>query len=94
MADNVDESKVNLTESLKKLEEIADWFENQQEVDVEAGLTKVKDASTLIADSKARLSEIENEFNEIERQISPDTSEEPEKAAEDTRPVDLSEIPF
>ena len=30
----------NLAESLKKLEAISDWFDNQEEVDVEKGLEK------------------------------------------------------
>ena len=33
---------INVTEHLKKLSEIANWFENQEQVDVEAGLVKVK----------------------------------------------------
>ena len=33
--------ETNLTESLKKLEEIVEWFENQGEADVEKGIEKV-----------------------------------------------------
>jgi hypothetical protein len=65
-----EKDKTNLTDSLKELEKIAEWFEDQQEVDVEEGLTKVKEAAKLIKDSKARLAEIENEFQEIEKEIS------------------------
>jgi exonuclease VII small subunit len=68
--------KVNLTKSLKELEEIADWFDNQEAVDVEEGLTKVKQAAKLIKNSKARLKEIENEFQEIEKEISDGVIEE------------------
>lgn len=94
----------NLTESLKKLETIVGWFDEQQEVDVEQGLTKVREAATLIKESKARLAEIENEFEAIEKEIS--DGDEPvedvssrqtvQEVAEDIddRPVDLSEIPF
>ncbi|MCK5123428.1 MAG: exodeoxyribonuclease VII small subunit [Candidatus Pacebacteria bacterium] len=40
--------KTNLSESLKKLEKIARWFESQEEVDVEMGLEKVKEGAKLI----------------------------------------------
>lgn len=60
---------VNLNDSLKKLEEIVKWFESQKEVDVEVGLTKVKDGVKLIKESKERLAEIENEFEEIKKQV-------------------------
>jgi exonuclease VII small subunit len=54
---------------LNELSEITQWFENQEEIDVEEGLNKVKDAVSLIKASKARLSEIENEFKTIEKDI-------------------------
>ncbi len=60
---------VNLTQSLEALGEIVSWFENQNNVDVELGLEKVRAAATLITASKARLAEIENEFRELEKEI-------------------------
>ncbi len=95
----------NLTDSLSELETIVTWFEEQDEVDVEQGLTKVKAAATLIKDSKARLAEIENEFKAIEKEINDgedlgvDEEVEDEVASaasakDDDRPIDLSEIPF
>ncbi|MBD3208383.1 MAG: hypothetical protein GF370_02940 [Candidatus Nealsonbacteria bacterium] len=58
----------NLNSKLKKLSEIAHWFEEQEEVDVEEGLEKVKEATSLIKQSKKRLKEIENEFEEIKKE--------------------------
>lgn len=89
----------NLTDSLNKLEEIVTWFDQQQDVDVEQGLTKVKEAATLIKDSKARLAEIENEFEAIEKEMSdgenmPAVDEPPQFEDTDDKPVDLAEIPF
>lgn len=57
----------NLNNNLKKLEEISDWFDNREEVDVEEGLEKVREAVVLIKESKERLKQIENEFEEIKR---------------------------
>jgi exodeoxyribonuclease VII small subunit len=61
--------EIDLTESLKKLEEIVDWFENQEEVDVEKGLEKVREGVKLIRSSKERLKKVENEFEEIKKEL-------------------------
>ena len=61
--------KFNLKESLSKLSEIVYWFENQEEVDVEAGLEKVKEGAGLVKDCKVRLAEIENEFEKIRKDV-------------------------
>ncbi|MFT5849368.1 MAG: hypothetical protein ACI9H6_000175 [Patiriisocius sp.] len=65
----------NLSANLTKLKVITDWFEEQQEIDIEAGLEKVKEAATLIKASKARLTEVENEFHEIKREITQEGDE-------------------
>jgi exonuclease VII small subunit len=61
--------KKGLNNNLKRLSEIAEWFDTQEEVDVEEGLEKVKEAAKLIKLSKERLKEIENEFEDIKREI-------------------------
>jgi hypothetical protein len=97
--------QTNLTQSIKELEEIVQWFDDQQEVDVEEGLEKVKSAAGLIKASKARLADIENEFSQIEKEIAeddaaeeevfPEESNNPQVADEDDdSPIDLREIPF
>lgn len=65
----------NLKDSLKKLEEISTWFNEQKEVDVEEGLNKVKEAVGLIKTSKERLKQIENEFEEIKKEIEQNENE-------------------
>ena len=59
----------NLNNSLKRLAEITEWFDNQEEIDVEEGLKKVKTAVELIKVGKERLKTIENEFEEIKKGI-------------------------
>ena len=68
--------KLNLTESLKKLEEINTWFENQEEIDVEKGLEKVKEGAKLVKASRERLAEIENEFEEVKKELVQSTPDE------------------
>ena len=63
------DKKVNLKESLGKLNSIVEWFDEQDEVDVEIGLDKVKEGAELIKLCKARLAEVENEFKEIQRDV-------------------------
>lgn len=57
----------NLNHSLKKLAEITEWFDSQEELDVEEGLKKAKEASLLIKASRERLKKIENQFEEIKK---------------------------
>jgi hypothetical protein len=61
--------KKNLDELLNNLTEISDWFENQEEVDIETGLQKVKEATFLLKEIKKRLEIIENEFKEIKKDL-------------------------
>jgi len=65
----MEKEKFNIKESLKKLKEIVDWFDNQEEMDIEAGLEKVKDAFEIIKNSKKKLKEIENEFEKIKKEV-------------------------
>ena len=62
-------SGTNLTETMKKLRAIASWFEEQEEIDVEKGLEKVKEGATLIQASRERLKELENEFEEVKKKL-------------------------
>ncbi|MBP9751361.1 MAG: exodeoxyribonuclease VII small subunit [Candidatus Moranbacteria bacterium] len=64
------EKKQSLSESIKKLEGIVEWFETQEEVDVEKGLEKFKEGALLVKSSRERLKEIENEFKEVEKELS------------------------
>ncbi len=64
--------KTNLGESLKKVQNIIGWFDNQEEVDVEKGLEKIKEGTELIKASRIRLKEIENEFREVEKGLKDD----------------------
>lgn len=67
-----EKSAPNLSEQLDKLQTIAEWFDDQTEVDVEEGLKKVKEAAVLIKSSQERLKEIENEFADIKKEIEPE----------------------
>jgi exonuclease VII small subunit len=61
--------KNDLSSNLKKLSQIVEWFESKDEVDVEEGLEKIKEASLMIKESKKRLKEIENQFQEIKKEV-------------------------
>ena len=79
MAKDTDKKdEINLTKSLGELNAIVTWFDEQEDVDVEAGLEKVREAAKLIKGSKTRLAEIENEFKEIEKEIGEDILSESE----------------
>jgi len=72
----------NLSDNLKKLSEITKWFEDQEEVDIEEGLKRVREAAGLIKASKERLKAVENEFKEIKKEVDieeDNNNEEPEE---------------
>ena len=64
-----DNKKGKITDSLQRLETIVEWFDTQEEVDVEEGLTKVKEGVALIKDLNARIKNVENEFEEIKKEL-------------------------
>lgn len=62
-------TNINLTETIKKLRAITTWFESQDEIDVEKGLERIKEGAELIKSSRTRLKELENEFEEVKKQL-------------------------
>ncbi len=60
---------INITETMKKLRGITEWFESQDEVDVEKGMEKIKEGAELIRASKERLTELENEFDDVKKKL-------------------------
>ena len=83
----------NLSSNLKQLSKITEWFENQEDIDIEEGLKKVKEAVVLIKASKERLKTIENEFEEIKKEVDleEDNDEEEESDGDEE---DVKDIPF
>lgn len=65
-------NNINLSETIKKLRAITEWFESQQEIDVEKGLEKIKEGAELIRGSRLRLKELENEFEEVKKKLAED----------------------
>jgi hypothetical protein len=59
----------NLKAYIEDIKKISDWFEGQEEIDLEAALVKIREAGELIKLSKDRLVEVENEFKEIKAKI-------------------------
>jgi hypothetical protein len=66
------EQSVNLSDTIKKLRSITEWFESQHEIDVEKGLDKIKEGAELIKASRLRLKELENEFDEVKKKLASD----------------------
>jgi len=60
---------ITTKDRLKRLAEITKWFEDQEEADVEEGLKKAKEAVKLVKLCRARLKEVENQFEEIKKEI-------------------------
>lgn len=67
------EQHFHFQEALKQLEEINQWFQ-QEDIDLEEGLKKLKEGKELITKCQARLREVENEFIEIQGEMSSSTA--------------------
>jgi exonuclease VII small subunit len=61
--------KEHIGETLKKLQKIVEWFDAQDDLDLELALQKVREGAKLVASGKARLAAIENEFNEVKQSL-------------------------
>ena len=86
--------KKEISQNLSKLEEIVNWFKKQEEIDIEAGLDKLKEAAPILKDLKSRLHKIQNEFEEIKHSLEEDETEEGESESEEESEVDTKDIPF
>ena len=87
----------NLSDNLKKLSKITEWFESQEEVDIEEGLKKVKEAVALIKVSKERLKAVETEFEEIKKEVNIEENEDEEndeEKEEESEEANREDIPF
>ena len=63
------EPKENIAQSLDKLEKIVRWFDEQDQVDVQEGLTKVREGAALVKELRTRLKAVDNEFQELKKDL-------------------------
>ncbi len=69
------DSKGAIAQSLDKLETIIAWFDEQDHVDVQQGLDKVREGAVLVKELRARLKAVENEFEEVKKELAVDDRE-------------------
>ncbi len=62
-----EQTSSSITHKLKDLEAIVAWFTAEKDVDIEEGLEKVRQGARLIKELKVGLSNVENEFKEIQK---------------------------
>jgi exodeoxyribonuclease VII small subunit len=66
-----DPKQFDFAASIAKLEEINAWFQNE-DLDLDEGLEKLKTGKDLIKKCRARLREVENEFIDIKKEFAQD----------------------
>ena len=76
-----DSKKSDFTESVNKLEEINSWFQNE-DIDLDEGLYKLKAGKELIKKCRTRLKEVENEFIKIKKEFVEEAQEQEVEAVE------------
>jgi len=87
-----EEKKINLKDSLSRLNKIVAWLEEQEEVDVEAGLEKVREGASLVKECKSRLVEIKNEFEQIQRDVEASETTTPAKSKSKSKQASDTEL--
>lgn len=85
------EKKIDFKSAMKELEEINLWFQNE-EIDLDEGLIKLKRAKELIALCKGRLTEVENEFTTLKKEMA--SGEMLEEIIIEKGSVSDDELPF
>ena len=63
------DSKENIARSLDELEKIVRWFDEQDRVDVQEGLAKVREGAALVKELRGHLKTVENEFRELKKDL-------------------------
>ena len=63
------ETKESIAQSLEKLEKINKWFDEQDQVDVQEGLDKVRQGAVLVKELRSELKSVENEFEELKKEL-------------------------
>ena len=61
--------KTKVSDLISKLEKIVQWFDAREDVDVEEALKKVKEGAELVKTLKLRLNKVENEFEEVKKDL-------------------------
>lgn len=69
---NKKESVPQVSASLEKLEQVVRWFDEQDQVDVQEGLAKIREGAVLVKELRAQLKEVENEFSELKKELETD----------------------
>lgn len=64
--------KESIAQSLDRLEKLVAWFDEQEQVQVEEGLTKAREGAVLVKELRSRLKEVENEFKEVKKELEED----------------------
>lgn len=57
--------KINFTKAFEELEGITEWFDSEDQLDLDEGLKKFERGLELAGDLKKKLSEVENKVQEI-----------------------------
>ena len=66
------EKDQTIQELIQELEKTVAWFQSREDIDIEEGLKRVKGGAELVKILKAKLKKVENEFEEIKKDLDVD----------------------
>lgn len=84
----------SFAEAMKQLEEINRWFQ-EEDIDLDEGLKKLRDGKALLQQCRERLKEVENEFVKIKEEFVVAEKEEiPTPAIKTSASLTDDDLPF
>lgn len=92
---------ISFKDMLAELDEINNWFQNE-DIDLDEGLKKLKRGKDLIKDCRKRLKSVENEFEDISKDFTVEDKDEetkieavkPEMTSQSDDVEDIDKLPF
>ncbi|MBI5793481.1 exodeoxyribonuclease VII small subunit [Candidatus Uhrbacteria bacterium] len=63
-------SPINFAKAFEELEKITQWFDSQDQLDLDLGLKQFERGLELASELKKKLSEVENNVEEIKKKFS------------------------
>jgi exodeoxyribonuclease VII small subunit len=84
---------IDFKAAIRELEDINQWFQNE-DIDLDEGLKRLKRAKELIALCKGRLSEVENEFNVLKKESAQPSEITIEEVTVTKTTIKDDELPF
>lgn len=64
-----EQKEITITRALSQLKEISEWFDSQENIDIDLAISKIKEGVKLVKICKEKLKVAENTFTELKKEL-------------------------